>query len=222
MEEHHRKHEEEERKPVRKQVRTHRHDDAAHNQCKANHAYRGHIRTYFLEHRILAQEVVAGKADQDRSDRHVQDIQEHPLGVHVDARIGKPEHEQRGHEGSKQGRDHRHAHGIRHVPFGKETHHIARDATRAAAHENDAHGQVRVEPENLGEREGHQRHDSVLCARPEQNVERLLHEVLHVVDGDGKAHAEHDDAQDDGTRVAVHPAKKDGGEKRDNSATDDN
>ena len=222
VEEHHRKHQEEQRESVREQVRAHRHDDTAHNQRKANHANRRHIRAHFLEHRILAQEVVAGKANQNRRNRHVQDIQEHPLRVHVNARIGKPQHQQRSHEGRKQGRYHRHAHGIRHVPFGKETHHVAGDATRAATHENDAHGKVRVQPENLGEGKGHQGHDGVLRAGTQQNVERLLHEVLHVIDSDGKPHAEHDDSQDDGTRVAVHPAEKDGSEERDNSATDDN
>ena len=222
VEEHHRKHKEQQREPVREQVRTHRHDDAAHNQCKANHAYRGHIRTYFLEHRVLAQEIVANKANQNRRNRHIQDIQEHPLRVHVNARIGKPQHQQRSHEGRKQGRNHRHAHRVGHVTLGQEAHHVARDATRAAAHENDAHGKVGVQPKNLGEREGHQGHDGVLRAGTQQNVERLLHEVFHVIDSDGEAHAEHDDAQDDGTRVAMHPAEKDGSEERYNSATDDN
>ena len=222
VEEHYRKHQEEQRESVREQVRANRHDNTTHNQRKANHADRGHVRAHFLEHRILAQEVVAGKANQDRRNRHVQDIQEHSLRVHVDARIGKPQHQQRSHEGRKQGRDHRHAHRVGHVTLGQEAHHVARDATRAAAHENDAHGKVRVQPENLGEGEGHQGHDGVLRAGAQQNVERLLHEVLHVVDSNGEAHAEHDDAQDNGTRVAMHPAEKDGSEERDNSATDDN
>ena len=221
VEEHHRKHQEEQRKPVGKQVRAHRHNDAAHNQGKADHAYRRHVRTDFLEHGILAEEMVAHKADGNRRHRHVEDVEEHSGSIHVDACIRKPEHKQRGHDRRKKRRDHRHAHRVRHVALGKEAHYVARNAARAATHEDNAHGKVRVQPENLGKRERHERHDGVLCAGPEQNMERLLHQITDIVHRNRKAHAEHDDAQDDGTRVAMHPAECGREEEGDNGSADD-
>ena len=88
--------------------------------------------------------MVANKPDGNRRDRHIQNIQEHSLRVHIDASIGKPQHQQRSHEGRKQRRDHRHAHGISHVTPGEETHDVARDTARAATHEDDADGEIRV------------------------------------------------------------------------------
>ena len=218
--EHHREHQEEQPEAVRHQVRAHRHHHTANNQRKADDAYRRHVRADFLKRLILAEEVVAEEPDGYGRHGHVKDIEEHSRGVHVDARIGKPQHEQRGHDRRQERAYHRHAHRVRHVALRQETHHIARNTTRAATHENDAYRQVRVQAKNPGKGEGHERHDGVLCRSPEQDVEGALHQVLHVFHRDGKAHAEHDDAEDNGTHVTVDPAENEREEEGDDCSAD--
>ncbi len=219
--EHHCKYQENQAKTVRKQLRTHRHDDATHNHHEANHAHRGHIRLDFLEHGTLAKEIVAEEPDRDRRNRYIKNVQEHSLRIHVDARIGKPQHKQRSHDRRKERRDHRHAHGVRDIATGQEAHDVARDTARTAPHQDDTHGKVGIEPENLREAECNKRHDRVLCNRTEQNVKRLLHQVTNVVYRNGKAHTQHDDAENDGGYIPVNPAESDGHEECDYCACDD-
>ena len=102
MAEHYREHEEKESNPVGKQLRAHRHHDTAHDAHKADNAHRRHVRLDFLENGTLAQKVIAQEPDGDWRDSHVQDVQEHSLRVHVDTRVGKPQHKQRSHNGRKQ------------------------------------------------------------------------------------------------------------------------
>ena len=75
---------------VRQELRTYGHDDAADNQRKADDAHGWHVGLKFLKASALAEEVVAGKADDNREDCHVKDVEEHADGVHFDARVGKP------------------------------------------------------------------------------------------------------------------------------------
>ena len=219
--EYHRKHEEDKAEPVRQELRAHSHHHAAHDEHKPDDADRRHVCLDFLEHGAVPEEEVQQEADGHREDGYVQDIKEHPERVHVDARVRKPEDEQRGHDRREQGRDRSHAHGVGHVALREETHYVARDAARAATHEDYPYGEVGVEPEDLRERKRHQGHDGVLGRRPEQYVERAFEQDLEVLHGKREPHAQHDDAEDDGRDVSVNPAEGDGEEERDDSACDD-
>ena len=219
--EHYSKHQENESKAICKKLRANRHHNTAHNHHEANHAHRGHIRLDFLEHGTLAEEIVAEEPDRDRRNRYIKNVQEHSLRIHVDARIGKPQHKQRSHDRSKERANHGHAHRIGHVALGQETHDVARNTSRTAPHQDDAHGKVRVKPENLREAERDKRHDRVLRNRTEQNVKRLLHQVTNIVRRNGEAHTQHDDAENDGRNIPVNPAESDRDEERDYCACDD-
>ena len=90
VQEHDGEHERNKAHAVRQKLRTYGHDDAADNQRKADDAHGWHVGLKFLKARALAEEVVAGKADDNREDCHVKDVEEHADGVHFDARIGEP------------------------------------------------------------------------------------------------------------------------------------
>lgn len=220
MAEHYREHEEEKSKSVGKQLRAHRHHDTAHDAHKADNAHRRHIRLDFLEDGTLAQKMVAQKSDGNRRDSHIQDIQEHALRVHVNTRVGKPQHKQRSHNGRKQGRNHRHAHGIRNVALRQETHDIAGNASGTATDEDDAHRKVGIQTEHFRKSERDERHDGVLRDGSEQNVKRLLHQVPDIVHRNGEAHAQHDDAEDNGGNIPVDPAECGRNEECDDCACD--
>ena len=174
----------------------------------------------FLEACALAEEVVAGETDHNRENGHVKDVEEHADGVHFDARVGKPKDQKRSHERGEKRTCHCHAHGICHVAFSQETHDVARNATWAATDENNADSQIRVKSKNLCECKCDERHDGVLRHGAEENVGGAFHQVADVVHGNGKAHAEHDNAENNRACVAVYPAKKRGDEKRDDRTCD--
>ena len=171
-----------------------------------------------LEASTLAKEIVAGETDSNRENGHVKDVAEHADGVHFDACVGKPKDQKRCHERCKERACHGHAHGICHIAFSQKTHDVARNATRAATDENNADGQIRVKPEDLRKRKRDERHDGVLRDRSEEDIAGTFHQVADVVHGNGEAHAEHDDAENNRACVAVNPAKKRGDEKSVNPA----
>ena len=90
MQEHDGEHKRDKPHAVRQELRTYGHDDAADDQCEADDAHGGHVCLEFLKACAFAEEVVAGKADNNRENRHVKDVEEHANGVHFDARVGKP------------------------------------------------------------------------------------------------------------------------------------
>ena len=175
----------------------------------------------FFEACSLAEEVVASETDENRKHRHVKDVEEHADGVHFDARVRKPKHQKRSHERGEKRACHGHAYGVCDVAFSQKTHDVARNTAWAATDKDNADSQIRVKSENLRERKRNERHDGVLCYGAEENVAGTFHQVADVVHGDGEAHAEHDDAENNRARVAVNPAKKRGNEKRDDRACDD-
>ena len=219
--EHDGEHERQKSKAVCQKVRTHSHDNATDDQCKADNAHGGHVRLEFLEACALAKKVVAGEADCNRENGHVKDVEKHADGVHFDARVREPKDQKRSHERSEERACHGHAHGIRHIAFSQETHNVARNTARTATDENNADGQIRVKPEDLRECKRDKRHDGVLRDCAEEDVAGTFHQVADVVHGNGEAHAEHDDAENNRACVAVNPAKERGNEKRNNRACDD-
>ena len=132
MQKYHRKDERDKAKSVRKKLRANGHDNATDDQCKADNAHGGHVRLEFLEACALAKKVVAGEADCNRENRHVEDVEEHADCVHFDARVSEPKDQKRGHEWSEKCACHGHAHGIGHVTFSQKTHDVARNTARTA------------------------------------------------------------------------------------------
>ena len=220
VEKHYGEHEGDKPETVCKELRTHGHDDSADNQRKADDAYGRHIRLEFLESGALAEEVVAGETDDNREDGHVKDVKEHADGIHFDARVCKPKHQKRSHERGKERACHGHAHGIGHVAFGQKTHYVTRNAARAATDKHNADGQIRVKPEDFRKRKCNERHDGVLRDCAEKDVGGAFHQVAYVVHRDGKAHAEHDDAEDDGACVSMNPTEEYGDKECDYRACD--
>ena len=208
-------------KTVREKLWSHGHDDSAYDQCETDNAYGGHVCLEFLEACTLAEEVVAGEADCNRENRHVKDVEEHADGVHFDARVSKPKDQKRGHERSEKCACHGHAHGVGHVAFCQKAHDVARNATWAATDKDNADSQIRVKSKELSERECNERHDGVLCHGAKENVGGAFHQVANIVHGNSEAHAEHDDAENNRTCVAVYPAKERGNKKCDDRACDD-
>ena len=175
----------------------------------------------FLEAGAFTPKVVAGESDENRENRHVEDVEEHADSVHFDARVRKPKYQKRSHQRGKKRACHGHAHGIRHIAFSQKAHNVARNTAWAATDENNADGQIRVKPEDLRECKRDKRHDGILRDRTEEDVAGTFHQVADVVHGNGEAHAEHNDAENYRTRVAVDPAKERGDKKRDDCACDD-
>ena len=140
MQKYHRKDERDKAKSVREKLWANGHDNATDDQCKTDNAHGGHVRLEFLEACALAKKVVAGEADSNRENRHIEDVEEHAYGVHFDACVGKPKDQKRCHERCKERACHGHAHGVGHIAFCQKAHDVARNATRAATDENNADG----------------------------------------------------------------------------------
>ena len=87
MQEHDGEYERDKAHAVCQKLRTHGHDNATDDQCKADNAYGGHVRLKFLESCTLAEEVVTGEADENRENRYVKDIEEHADSVYLDVLV---------------------------------------------------------------------------------------------------------------------------------------
>ena len=53
----------------------------------------------------------------------------------------------------------------------------------------------------------HTRHDDELGAGTDEDIQRALSQNLEVVGGQGQAHGEHDDAENDGLSSSAHPVE---------------
>ena len=141
------------------------------------------------------EEVVDHKAQCDGHQHHLDDGQEHVHGVHIHALTGIQQGEQRGKERSQHGGNSGHANGQCNVALGKVGHHVGRGAAGAGAHQNDADGQLGGQVEHHGQHPCQEGHEGELCHAAYDDVLRAAEHHLEVLRLQGKAHAEHNDAQ---------------------------
>ena len=141
------------------------------------------------------EEVVDHKAQCDGHQHHLDDGQEHIYRVHIHALAGIQQGEQRGEEGRQHGGNGGHADGQCNVALGQIGHHVRGGAAGAGAHEDDADGQLGGQVEHLGQRPCQKGHQGELRNAADDDVLRAAEHHLEVLRLQGKAHAEHDDAQ---------------------------
>ena len=104
----------------------------------------------------------------------------------------------------------------------EERHDVARYATGTATYEDDAGTEEGVEAEDLGETVGNEGHDGELRQGAEEDIEGTAEDYLEVFGGEGAAHGEHDDAEDDGgTCSLLHPGEGGGEEPAQDGCGDD-
>ena len=92
MAEHDCEYEEQEPDTVEHELRVHGHHHSAHDKHEPDDADRRHVGLDFLEHGAVPEEHVEQEPDGYREDGDVEDVEEHPERVHVDARVCKPEY----------------------------------------------------------------------------------------------------------------------------------
>ena len=153
----------------------------------------------------LAEEEIQECADSDGDQRDDQNALEHSPCVDMHRFSCQPFHQQRRHDGSQKRARRRHSDAERHIPVGKIAHGVAGDAARTGSHDQDAYRDSLREMEKVNEAPGEKRHQRVLCARADENVQRTLRENPEIVLGERHAHGQHDDAQDDSLCCAFHP-----------------
>ena len=125
-------------------LRMHRKYHASHYQAQSYNAYARHNALYLLEVLVFTQILIEEKSHNHGHEGNHKDILKHTHCVDIDLGSGKPEHQQRGHERSQKSGYGGHTHRESHITLAEETHDIARHATRAASHENNARSEIRV------------------------------------------------------------------------------
>ena len=143
----------------------------------------------------LMEEVIDHKAQCDGHQHHLDDGHEHAHGVHVNTLASVQQGEQRSEERSQHGGNSGHANGQCNVALGKVGHHVGRGAAGAGANQDHANGQLGGQVEHLRERPCQKRHEGKLCNAADNHVLRAAEHHLEVPRLQGKAHAEHHDAQ---------------------------
>lgn len=188
----------------------------------------GHKGLNILKDSLLAQPEIERIADGDGDDRDDKNLAEHTHSVDLNLGAGQPEHEERSEDGGKERGDARHADAEGYVATAEERHDVARNTSRAAADEHNADRQrnaIRRKGRNLAEEpretEGHERHDRKLRSGTDEDVARATDEEPEILCAQREAHGEHDDADDDGLRVALDPRKERGEEEGDDGREDD-
>lgn len=191
---------------------------------EARNGETGHQGLNVLKDRLPAQPQVEGVTNGNGDDRHNKDLAEHAHRIDLNLCACQPQHKERRENGGKERGDTRHADAERHVAMAEERHDVARHAARTAADEHNADRQrnaIRGKGRNLAEQprqaEGYKRHDRKLRSGTDEDVARATRKQLKVLRAQREAHGEHDDANDDGLRVAFDPRKKCWKEEGDNS-----
>ena len=153
----------------------HRKNHASHYQTQSYNAYAGHNALYLLEVLVFTQILIEEKSHNHGHEGNHKDILKHTHCVDIDLGSGKPEHQQRGHERSQKSGYGGHTHRESHIALAEETHDIARHATRAASHENNAGSEIRVESENTSQSPCHKRHNGILRHCTYADVDRAAY-----------------------------------------------
>ena len=170
-----------------------RSDDGGENEDDRNGAYQGENGGGGLD--LILQKALHDDARDDGEQHDLADGPEHGSGVDADPLIGKKINEERGDNGGEKRRAARDRHRQSHVAACEERHHVARGAARAAAHQNDAQGNVGGKPQNQAEEVRRQGHDDELTDDADQHFQGTRKDFLKVGDGKRESHAEHHNAE---------------------------
>ena len=141
------------------------------------------------------EEVVDHKAQCDGHQHYFDDGQEHIYRIHIHALAGIQQGEQGSQDGCQHGGNGSHTNGQCNVALGKVGHHVGRGAAGAGANQDHANGQLGGQVEHLRERPCQKRHEGELCNAAHDHILRAAEHHLEVPRLQGKAHAEHHDAQ---------------------------
>lgn len=197
-------------------------DDAAHDAGQAQYADAGHDALYLPEVFPFAQKVVEGDAERNGEECHEQDVLEHSPGIDFNLCACQPKHKQGRDEGRKAGADGCHTHAVCHIALAKETHKVAAHAAGAAANEDDACRQERIEMEKPSQHPCHNGHDGVLCHGSDKDIHGARQQDSEVFGRECAAHGQHDKPQNDrGALPFLHPCKGFRSEERNNGNNDD-
>ena len=197
-------------------------DDATDDEGEAEDGDAGHDGLDLLEVVAVAQEVVEGATQGHGKDGDEADVLEHAKGIDFDLLACEPQDHEGCDDGREEGGDGGHAYGEGDVTVAEERHDVARYATGTTAYEDDAGTEEGVEAEDLGETIGNEGHDGELRQGAEEDIEGTAEDYLEVFGGEGAAHGEHDDAEDDGgTCSLLHPGEGGGEEPAQDGCGDD-
>ena len=197
-------------------------DDATDDEGEAEDGDAGHDGLDLLEVVAVAQEVVEGATQGHGKDGDEADVLEHAEGIDFDLLACEPQDHEGCDDGREEGGDGGHAYGECDITVAKERHDVARYATGTTAYEDDAGTEEGVEAEDLGETVGNEGHDGELRQGAEEDIEGTAEDDFEVFGGEGAAHGEHDDAEDDGgTCSLLHPGEGGGEEPAQDGCGDD-
>ena len=158
-------------------------DNAAYDECQAGDAHARHETLNGREAFLLTIDIIEGAADGDRNDGNDEDVDKHAHGIYVDNLACRNLHQERSHHWGEDGGGAGHSYGECHVAMAEITHDVARYATRAATHQEDAERQGWVKVPNVNQCIGYARHDDELGAGTDEYIQWALSQNLEVVGG---------------------------------------
>lgn len=131
--------------------------------------------------RVLSEEVVHDKTEDDRQKNDTHDGEHHRTKVHVNGLASIQERQCRGEQRGKERRDSSHRNGQGHIAVGEVRHDVRGRAARAGADEDDTDRKFRGKTECQAQHPGKQRHDGVLQHGADDDVLRALEDDCEVM-----------------------------------------
>ena len=146
----------------------------------------------------LAEEEIQECSDSDGDQRDDQNALKHSPCVDMHRFPRQPFHQQRRHDGSQKRARRCHSDAERHIPVRKIAHDVAGDAAGTGSHDQDAHCDSLRQMEKVNQAPGEKRHQRILCARADENIQRALRQNPEIGLRQRHAHGQHDDSEYNG------------------------
>ena len=190
-------------------------DDRADDEADGDDGHEGRGRQHAVDG--------AGEApleQRPRRHRHDDDLhgaEQQPGRGDVDAAAGEQGGQRRRHQDRQRRGQRRQRHRERHVGPRQVRDDVRGGAPGAARDEHEAHRERCRQGEEIPEAPAEGRHDRVLQDHPRQHPGALAPDAAEVVEAQGHAHAEHDDAEADGDEGSAEPREPVGPDERRNA-----
>ena len=172
--------------------------DAADDAGEPDHADRRHDLHRLAIGFLCTEGKIQECTRRNRNQGHDQNAPEHTPGIDMNRLTRQPIHQQGRHDRSQQSTCRRHADAERDIPFRQIAHDIAGHSARACSHEQEPDRDSFRKMKEMHQSPCQQRHQCILSACPDENVQRTLCQNPEIVLCQRHSHREHDDSEDNG------------------------
>ena len=168
--------------------------DAADEDDDGDDGNDGHRRQDLFD--AAGKEMMSCQAEQDRYQDHFRNGNHHGHEGNVDPGACQEPGQGRRHNGCQERRRHGHRYGQGDIALSQVGNDIRCRPARAGPDEDDANSQFRRQGKETDQGPGHEGHDDELGDDANEDFPRPLEDGLEILNGQGHAHAEHDDTQE--------------------------